>query len=316
MSVFCCNSKDGPGPQDEIRPLTQDEERKRIEKDAQAATSCQKFVASTCCCLGIEDRNNSPEFMVLTDMSAPPSLLQRLCFCQCSPQLRQPTGVDRVPQLRGLAGVTVQAGEHTTSGSLQTLKWGYFDSEKRALELPVFGGCYGTGSTTGLWTEPITPLWCFLMNWGRLANYSYRFEFSEDFRSADIKLKGNPCTVCCVPFSCLACISVPMMSSVSSLPMMSSVAGFSPMISCAAGLSCCLPCMPAWFTCPKCCVDISMRQHADSQDGSHWERYNAQCGGEPKYYYDLLEVFDSTGKPARFVEKLPLEVPRQFMITT
>mmetsp|Transcript_78230 Transcript_78230/g.176794 ORF Transcript_78230/g.176794 Transcript_78230/m.176794 type:complete len:272 (+) Transcript_78230:99-914(+) len=270
--MFCCSAQQ-VGAQDEIRPLTSEEQKEKDEQDAKVASKYALFVA-TCCCLKVQDRDYSSEILVMREIGDAPSLYQRLCMCQWKPTARPPSGIEKIPQIRGLAGVTMQSGDHSTAGSLQTLKWGYWDSETRVFELPIFGGFEG-GSTTGVWTEPITPLWCCLMNLGRTANYTYRFEFSPDFQHADIRIKGNPCVFCCV----------------------------------------CCPCCPAWCTIPQWCTSTSMRQAEDSNSGSHWERFNGKCCRKQEYYYDLLEVIDHNGEPGPFANKLPLKSPKQFMIS-
>jgi len=246
-----------------------------VEENVGSLQTC----LTSCCCLKIQSRNDAPKWMLEANETGPPSLFMRLCDCQCASEARQPTNVDAVPQLRGLSGVTLQYGDHSTAGSLETLKWGSFDKEKRVLELTVFGGFYEHNST-GLWTEPTVPcyrsaLWCCLMNLGRLANYTYRFEFSEDFRYADIRIKGNIAVFCC----------------------------------------CCCPCVPAWCTIPECCNKQYMEQAEGSSDGSHWKRYCGVCSQSPKLYYDLITVWDADGKPTKDNNKILEKTPQQVMVT-
>lgn len=241
------------------------------EQDAKVAGPLQRCIAN-CCCFGIIDRDDSSD-LVTQEMTGAPSLYQRLCMCQCSPRPKPQTGLELVPELRGLAGVSLQDGTHTTAGSLQTVKWGSFDPETRVAELAVFGGFYQ--STTGVWTEPVNCLWCCLANLGRTANYSYRFEFSEDYSFADIKIKGNPLVFC----------------------------------------GCCCPCIPAWCTIPSCISQTNMKQSEGIDDGTSWDRYNGLCGAEPKFYYKLIEVLDVNGQPGRFYDRLPIKAPKQQMLT-
>jgi len=233
---------------------------------------------AACCCLEIKQRDVVNEWMLSTNETKAPSLCQRLCFCQCGPSVRKPSGIEAVPQLRGLAGVMVQAGDHNTAGSLQTLKWANWDPVKRQADLQVWGGFSGCGrgSEVGLWTEPVKPLWCFLMNLARVGNYTYRFKFSEDYRRADIGISGNPLIFCC---SCL-----------------------------------CIPCMPGWLFVPKCITAFEMVQADDSTDGSSWKRNNSVCGSEFKFFYNLQEVFTPEGQPAKYHDKLTM-APQQVMIT-
>merc|ERR1740121_2089697 len=144
----------------------------------------------SCCCLRVEDRDTAPDWMLSQPTTGAPSLYVRCCWCMCTPEERHANALEDIPQLRGLAGITVQDGDHNTKGSLETLRYDRYDPASRVLDTSVFGGFYNRAKL-GLWTEPTTPLysscmWAFLMNLARQANYSYRFEFSEDLRSADI----------------------------------------------------------------------------------------------------------------------------------
>ena len=111
------------------------------------------------------------------------------------------------------SGATQQTGDHSTGGSVQTLKWCKYDAEERVATLSVFGGAGGARrGETGLWTEPVSCIWAVFMNIGRLCDYTYRFEFSEDYKEIDLRVMVNCCCVCPV----------------------------------------CLPCCSAWCTVPKC----------------------------------------------------------------
>jgi len=199
----------------------------------------------------------------------------------CAPEARQSSGLDEVEQLKGLAGITVQDGEHDTKGSLETLKWCKWDPTTRIIDSAVFGTFYDhTG--LGLWTEPTTPccrscVWSCLMNLARHAGYNYRFQFSEDLRKADIKIRGNMGVVCC-------CIPI-----------------------------CCCPFMPH-CTIPDCCCVNTMEQAEDTTDGTHWIRYRGVCCQTPKPYYDLLTVFNADGTDGPYVDKLTLRTPKQLQI--
>merc|ERR1719396_256963 len=130
--------------------------------------------------------------MLSDNATQQPSMFQRFCLCQCGPEARTLSGIEKNPKLRGLAGVTLQDGAHETAGSLQTLKWGMYDESKKELTLSVFGGFKpGYGGTTGQWTEPVEAQWCFLMNLARCANFTYVFRFDEDYMRADIDIEGN-----------------------------------------------------------------------------------------------------------------------------
>jgi len=169
--------------------------------------------------------------------------------------------------------VSLQKGDHETAGSLQTVKWGSYDPDKRVAELAVFGGFYQP--TQGIWTEPISLLWCCLGNLGRTANYTYRFEFSQDYKECDIKIKGNPLVFCC----------------------------------------CCCPCIPAWFTVPSCISTTNMKQTKGSTDGTSWDRFNGVLWFEPTFYYQLIEVIDADGAPGKYYDQLALNAPKQQMVT-
>lgn len=168
------------------------------------STSTANCIAC-CCCLKVEQRDTVPAWMLGSKTSGPPSLFRRLCLCQCFETERVLSGIEKLPQLRSLAGVSLQDGKHSTAGSLQTLRWGKYDPETRSILLSVFGGgCFPGGA--GLWSEPVSCTWVCLANFARCCNYSYNFKFAEDHRSVVILLRANGC--CCVP--CLPpCIEIP-----------------------------------------------------------------------------------------------------------
>ena len=133
---------------------------------------------------------------MLGEYEAPSSLFSKCCYLQCSGAKRSPSGIEGVAELKGLSGLTLQKGSHSTAGSLQTLKFAPWDAEKRIARVPVFGG-FGYPGTESVWTEPVTPVWNCLINVARCCNYTYVFEFSEDYRHSRIHIKSNLC--CCVP---------------------------------------------------------------------------------------------------------------------
>merc|ERR1711972_914264 len=94
---------------------------------------------------------DAPKFMIHQTTTEPtgPSLFSRLCWCQWSPVPRQLSGLEEVEQVRGLAGVTLQHGDHETEGSLETMKWGVYNKETRTVRMAPFGSFYQK-YTTGL----------------------------------------------------------------------------------------------------------------------------------------------------------------------
>jgi len=275
MGTACAKPEPPPDPSENISFML---DEKRAREPTQVIGPIQSAITG-CCCLRLQSRDTAPEWMLQAAESEAPSLYMRLCTCQWAPAPRVPSGIEKVPGLAGLAGITLQYGDHTTAGSLETLKWGEWDPEKRTLKLTVFGGFYSKWST-GFWTEPTAPLWrsalwCFLMNLARNQNYTYLFEFAEDYRSANIKISGNPLFLCCV----------------------------------------CCPCIPAWFTIPDCCTKQVLEQADDSKDGTHWIRKNASCGGTPEFYYDLYTVWNFDGSPTKEVDRILEKTNQQVMVT-
>jgi len=256
------------------------------DRDIGAVQHCY---LTRCCCLSVRDRDTAPEWMLkqtTTHGMKPgdlgPSWYARCCWCMCSPEERHASGLSEVEQLKGLAGVTVQDGDHDTAGSLETLKWTKWDPASRVLESGVFGGFYNHRGV-GLWTEPTRPcckscLWSCLVNVARNANYGYHFQFSEDLRRADISIRGNMGILCC-------CIPI-----------------------------CCCPFVPQ-CTIPRWCCNHSMEQAEDSTDGTHWVRYKGVCCKAPKKYYDLRTVFNADGSDGPYIETLTLRTPKQVQIS-
>ncbi|CAE8629867.1 unnamed protein product [Polarella glacialis] len=171
-------------------------------KSAPQASSPSAFTDCTvsCCCLRRYPREKVGDNMLLDNAAAlQPSLFQQLCLCQCTPLARVKPVLELVPQLRGLAGVTVQDGDHVTKGSLQTLKWADFDPQTRVATKPVFGGFGWKDGTAGLWSEGASKscLRGVVFNLGRSCNYTYKFTFAEDYLSADIDAMANLTGPCC-----------------------------------------------------------------------------------------------------------------------
>jgi hypothetical protein len=235
-------------------------------------------LASACCCVEIEESAEAPTYMMHQNTSQPlgPSLYSRLCWCQWSPVPRNPSGLEEVEQLRGLVGIRLQGGaDHATSGTLATSKCGDYNKETRTYRMAPFGSFYQK-DTTGLWTEPAGDcLGTCLAFVGRTANYTYEYQFSEDFQSAQFTTSLNIAVVCC----------------------------------------CCCPCIPAWFTLPSWLCTNTMEQAEDSEQGDHWVRKRGRCGRTPTYYYDLFTVWTHDGKETRFTSKVASVAPKQVIIT-
>lgn len=227
------------------------------------------------CCLKVHERDTVGEWMMSPEQPGP-SLFERFNMCHCRQEVREESGIELEPKLRGLAGVTLQDGEHNTAGSLQTMKWASFDPETRVVYQKVFGG-FGAKAGTGAWTEDASSLiWMILMNLARNAGYRYKFSFSEDYRYADIDVQGNPCVLCC----------------------------------CCPILT--LPCCPAWFTFPRalCRGGFNMRAAEGVTDGTHWERYNGKTKA-----YDLVTVYNTDGTKGPHFDRLAAVAPQQVMVT-
>lgn len=241
------------------------------EAGAPAPTFLQRL-----CCVELKRRERLNEWMILDDNAhAAPSLIERL-LCRCTSAARSNSHIADVPQIRGLAGATLQRGppDWRTSGSVQTLKWSHFDEEKRVATLQVFGG-FGGLPSSGLWTEKDVLAWYCLINLGRLCNYSYRFEFYDDWRSADIKIMSNCCG--CVP--------------------------------------CCLPCCPAWCTVPDWLMKFNAVQVGEKVDGSHWVRNSSYFGAPMQYSYDLVEVVRPDGSPGAYFDDLAKVAPEAMLVS-
>jgi len=187
-------------PSGTLRSNVTDDEVLEADIRARAARPVRTF-GETCCCVSIRRRDDVAQWMLLDEHTEDPSLLSR-CLCNCAPAPRLPGGIEKEPRIAAFAGVTVQKAppDWPTQGSLQGLKFTPFDPVTRVAEKQVFGG-FGGLPDTGTWTEPASDCkWYVLMSLARCGNYTYSFEFDEDFRRADIKIKLNPCFLCtCVP---------------------------------------------------------------------------------------------------------------------
>jgi hypothetical protein len=147
------------------------------------------------------DRDDLLQRIVLNDVSPQPSWLQRF-LCDCGSGARKASGIQDIPEIANLAGLLLQNGDetHSTNGTIFTLKWSDFDKETRVAQLEVYGGC-GSQQHTGAWSALNNQKWKLLSMVGRCCNYSYRFQFSEDWQRADIDIKGNCCLIpCCKPW--------------------------------------------------------------------------------------------------------------------
>lgn len=151
----------------------------------------------SCCGVTLRPKSNFANWMLAPE-SGPTqaSCFTSCCLCLSSTPPRTEGGIEKVPQLKALAGTSVQSGDHATSGTIQTLKWSKYDPKSHTLLLSVFGGA-SDPDALGTWSEPDTCLWRFLIPLARSCDYLYLFKFSEDNRRLDIDVKVNCC--CCLP---------------------------------------------------------------------------------------------------------------------
>ncbi|CAK9071135.1 EF-hand domain-containing protein [Durusdinium trenchii] len=106
------------------------------------------------------------QILALTTDPDGPSLLGRLCWCQCQP-IPRPVQCSSVAVPCNLAGVTLQYGaaktsanrNHVTAGSLESLRWATYDAAgAKKYFIEGYQPWY-----TGSWSEPAgDPIWCFL----------------------------------------------------------------------------------------------------------------------------------------------------------
>jgi hypothetical protein len=221
-------------------------------------------------------------------LAPPPSGFDNVCFCQWGTPQRTPNGIDKIQQIRGLAGATLQRGTHVTAGSIQTLKWAKWDEATRTATIEVFGGA-NSPSSSGTWTEPVSCVWIFLSNLGRLCDYTYVFQFSEDYRTTQIVPKIN-CTGCLLP-------CVPAWFEVPTNCVVTSFENFTP--------------TSTHFSTSQ---GFNAVQAPESKHGEHWARNSSTCGSSYKFSYDLVEVFDVDGKHAKYYDDFKKYCPEKIMI--
>ncbi|CAK9020494.1 unnamed protein product [Durusdinium trenchii] len=241
-----------------------------------ALAGCCPPAATACCCLKTYDRDAAvQQILALTTDPDGPSLLGRLCWCQCQPIPRPTTGIEEVDEISNLAGVTLQYGNHVTAGSLESLRWATYDAATRTATATGFGGWYQPWYT-GSWSEPAgDPIWCFLLWLARVGNATYEFQFSEDFQQAEIIPKGNLGVFCC----------------------------------------CCCPCIPGWAPIPSCITRNYMVQADSSVKGDHWERFQGNCGRTPSLYYEIYTVYTIDGKETQWTKLAKEQTSAQVMMT-
>ena len=217
--------------------------------------------------------------MLLDERPNPPSLVQTCCFCSLN-ERRVISGLAEVPELRGLAGITMQVGGGAEN-NVQTAKWATFDPKARiAITRNVSGAvCCGMCASSQLSTWVVglpkgCPFLCclsFSMSMcQRQCDCGYKFIFDESYSRADIKILVNCCP--------------------------------------------CIPCVPAWCQLPDSLVKFEMVQEVTDgrMDGSHWIRNSSQCGGPMKKTYDLKEVFLPDGSPGRFHHSFVENAPKVY----
>ena len=163
----------------------------------------------------------------------------------------------------------------------------------------VFGGCGGP-PTVGQWTEPVAAIWYFLINVARCCNYTYQFEFSEDWRQADIKIKCNCC--CCLPPCCCIppwfqapdwCAKFDMVQADASTDGARPVADR----------------MKPFAHRPR------QQRLLRFVAGSHWIRRSSICGKPLTKSYDLVEAFKPDGSPGRFHDRLATMAPAVMLVS-
>lgn len=231
------------------------------------------------CCTRSEPKDAIPHVMLLETHTSPPSMAQNCCFLSFSEQ-RVDGGVADVPEIRGLAGVTMQT-DGGAENNVQTLKWAIFDKQRRTLRTRNVGGavCLGMQSSqlaTWLIALPSSSFglccWSTLMSMcARPCDFGYEFSFDETWRRADIAIVLNCCP--------------------------------------------CVPCVPAWCRCPSSLVKFEMVQDSTSTDGTHWMRNSSACGGPMKKSYELKEVFHVDGSPGRFHHLFAERAPQAYYMT-
>jgi len=115
-----------------------------------------------------------------------PSWCQRL-LCDCGDSRKRTiSGIQNIPDICNLAGLIIQNGDHSTSGTVFTLKYADFYKKKRIAERQVYGG-WGGQQRTGKWSALQNKTWLTLLTMCRCCNYSYRFTFTEDGKRLILK---------------------------------------------------------------------------------------------------------------------------------
>lgn len=157
------------------------------------------------CCVHAEPRETLADRLLLRE-ELPLSAVQACCFCSGG-ETRVDSGIRDVPEIAGLAGITMQT-DGGAENNVQTLKWATFDRARRRAKTRNNSGavCCGTLATSQLssWVVGLPGsclgLCCMSLCMScvqRQCDFTYLFEFSEDWRRADIRILLNCC--CCVP---------------------------------------------------------------------------------------------------------------------
>ena len=84
----------------------------------------------------IGHRDSIVKRMLSDNAGVQPSLFQRIWLCQCYPETRVANAIEEIPEIAGLAGITMQDGQ-LNQGSLQTFRWARFDKKERMLNVQV-----------------------------------------------------------------------------------------------------------------------------------------------------------------------------------
>ena len=232
------------------------------------------------CCMGsilglqATSREYVPWYMLVNkDMGS--SCIDR-CLCKPGNPIRVESGLASVPQLYGLAGVTMQAPldpekPHFSAGNLMSLRWGEFREEQRELTVQVHGGFGGPKANTGAFNLPDSLKWRCISTVARLSNYTYTLYFSEDWKHADIKIYLNPCGVC-------------------------------------------LPCCPAWCQVYDQCAKFDMVQAEGFEDGTRWVRRASFLNAPHEDYYYLVTVVNADGTDGPFADQFTKFAPENMVV--
>ena len=178
----------------------------RVSWDPRHMAAAQKHAVAqdslSCCemlwCVKVQNKAEIVEWM-LNDAreSTPPSACGRaLRYCEDA-YPRRPNCIQDVDPIRQLAGVMIESKGVPLAGSVFTKRWMDFDKEARYGEIKTYGGA-GHQYSASQWSAGSSFLW-YIGAWcDRLSNQSYGFQFSDDWRSASMVVKVNPCV--CVPW--------------------------------------------------------------------------------------------------------------------